>query len=1298
MGNPLPSSGRGLVWPAPRTGSLVALLLSVGIVVGCDTAARPRGSVSGSAAIDPQTAPQAAQGPIVLVHSIRTDTGLDCIVRNDSKQSVVLRQVTLHDGKVHPASYCSSSVAPPLGTTLIRFLDVSPDENSRLIFEWSVGQAPFRSASHVLGTMIQGTGLVIGRLDRKTGHCLIGIDASRDPADDIPSVTIDQQPVIVESRSVVHVGEHVWRLIAGHWEAPDSVRNSDVLLISVGDPRGVTRAAVVPPAAPGFYFQPTQYEAPLRVTQVMPGQTADAASILLYNESTSQKDDIEIHEIRVDDRVIRGLKLPARLVADRQRYREDERQFEIPGAWSGKHDHVLTIEFSSVAQSTADEPRATPLRQSIAVPLRPGCRLPIGTRDSAALEGSLCVWHGGLRPAPDLPWLVDEIAAAKAAAPDLPVYFRMIDGQLDESLRAAANFCDLIEVAPGNDVRRRGIDTCEYHLAHLDAARRLGRPFVSSVRCEQGFPATSDELVWKMMAALTRGACGLRVARAELDRPDSTLGQAIAALPRFLDQAIAIPTTPQTETPGISARAVALSPRLIAVFVLNEWGAWSTRSDSGPATVYDRYHVGVDLGFRPKWDDLRLSSANADLGPLEAEHGLRLRLPRLGLAEIVLLHDGELPRELQAAFSHRPVEQPAAPPALQLLRSPFIALGQVNTSSSTSVAIPVRNLSADPIVVDLKELDEGVSNRASTTCLPVTIAANSEARIVVNLRMPKLPTKSLTRLQLDVGNGAPAVAVVVDAECVDEVVSNPAAIDFGNYVQPKPISIRLTTRGDRLSIRSVEMSGASLKAQVHADELAVDLIPPDTAGPFAGTAVVVLEGTDGTLRRHDIPVRGVCLPTLQVSPSAVVIAGGMSTPVTRKLRVTAAPDSSLQVTATTSSDAISITSIVGVTKQESEIVLSISPDRIGSEQLLLHCDVDGAIAEVAVPVRVVGRPQQAHVVGDLKSIETLAADVQRVSKRFQNLQLPPDTPNWIVIHQLIMFSGGDPANRQFQEVVRRALVENPYPVGAFLFSRGRPLGRTTGSLFDRQHHPDQFLEYFAACGLPGGTSVRCEDQFVTIDELMKASQFQFSINQQLPWTAAAYAAYCREPSWKNKFAEVCSYEELCRQLLAKADKTCGGSHWYFAIAEVRNREGPSHSAAMKRIRAQADQMLHDEINKLKATRRKDGALRLPLDMQSDVRISNDIIPNVVNIHYSGHSLEWISRVLTPEELREPWIMDLVRYLVGAIESDFGTDDAILPFTTEDRGMTFGFLSHAIGGLQKWRLAVDPNAKERRRGQ
>jgi hypothetical protein len=218
-------------------------------------------------------------------------------------------------------------------------------------------------------------------------------------------------------------------------------------------------------------------------------------------------------------------------------------------------------------------------------------------------------------------------------------------------------------------------------------------------------------------------------------------------------------------------------------------------------------------------------------------------------------------------------------------------------------------------------------------------------------------------------------------------------------------------------------------------------------------------------------------------------------------------------------------------------------------------------------------------------------------------------------------------------------------------------------------HDDQWLGYFAQCGVPLDAKINVRGQEFTVNDLVTQAQWDVREGMEATWTLMAFSVYLPlDSKWTARDGSEWSIERLlemeCEQDLSGS--TCGGTHRMYGIAAALNRhleEGGSLNGVWK----VADEKIKKAIADAREYQQPDGGFSTNYFQRSST--SPDI---GLRINTTGHVLEFICLAATDQELRQPWVTRAVDYLCELFEQ------------TADVPVECGGLYHAVHGLMLYR--------------
>ena len=145
---------------------------------------------------------------------------------------------------------------------------------------------------------------------------------------------------------------------------------------------------------------------------------------------------------------------------------------------------------------------------------------------------------------------------------------------------------------------------------------------------------------------------------------------------------------------------------------------------------------------------------------------------------------------------------------------------------------------------------------------------------------------------------------------------------------------------------------------------------------------------------------------------------------------------------------------------------------------------------------------------------------------------------------------------------------------------------------------------------------------------------------------------------------------IAQQTLATS--ACGGTHRLIGLAmALRQRE--SENAIMDSVWREANAHVRQSALRARQYQNEDGSFSTNYFQRPGISVDNAQV-----LATTGHTLEFLALALSPQELREPWVLRAVERLCDVLEA------------TQDLPLECGALYHAVHGLVIYRQkALEP---------
>lgn len=233
-----------------------------------------------------------------------------------------------------------------------------------------------------------------------------------------------------------------------------------------------------------------------------------------------------------------------------------------------------------------------------------------------------------------------------------------------------------------------------------------------------------------------------------------------------------------------------------------------------------------------------------------------------------------------------------------------------------------------------------------------------------------------------------------------------------------------------------------------------------------------------------------------------------------------------------------------------------------------------------------------------------------------------------------------------------------------------------------QGHPDQWIGYLSQCGVKPEDKIVVQGNEYKFSDMVEQAKWDIKPGMEASWTLMALSTW--EPlnvEWESSEGEKWNLERVAAMEAVPIDEvsgensSCGGTHRLSGLTIALNRY-------MKETGTPPEKLTGGWKKVYDLLYGKDGCVaRARAYQQPDGSFSTNFFtrpgssPEIDStLHSTGHTLEWLTVALTPEQLKEPWITAAVLRLCDLLEEN------------AERDLDCGGLYHAARGLKLYREA------------
>ena len=232
-----------------------------------------------------------------------------------------------------------------------------------------------------------------------------------------------------------------------------------------------------------------------------------------------------------------------------------------------------------------------------------------------------------------------------------------------------------------------------------------------------------------------------------------------------------------------------------------------------------------------------------------------------------------------------------------------------------------------------------------------------------------------------------------------------------------------------------------------------------------------------------------------------------------------------------------------------------------------------------------------------------------------------------------------------------------------------------------QGHPDQWVGILSQGGEDGIHGLKLDEPLVvdgktyTIEDLLKQGEWDVFPGMESPWLIWAMTAYRPlDYKWTSKDGEEWTFERLVGMdaglPVVGELASCGGTHRLYGLTIATNRYMKETGTPPDKLTGgwkKAYEVVQDCVRKTQDFQQPDGNFSTLFFLRPAKS------PDVeTTLFADGHTLEWLDKALTDQQIQQPWMTAAVNRLSQLLEDN------------SDRPLDCGALYHAMRGLRLYR--------------
>ena len=329
----------------------------------------------------------------------------------------------------------------------------------------------------------------------------------------------------------------------------------------------------------------------------------------------------------------------------------------------------------------------------------------------------------------------------------------------------------------------------------------------------------------------------------------------------------------------------------------------------------------------------------------------------------------------------------------------------------------------------------------------------------------------------------------------------------------------------------------------------------------------------------------------------------------------------------------------------------------------------------------IGKEQNATIA----SIEHCEGQVDLAMARIRQSSVSMAYTNWINSQRLLL--GG--ARSKDIEVKSKSLLKaffrdivpsDELHVSPFQLRDGYLYARFSKGTFQEEEIDHEYLSCLALSEAPITFSFSENSKVYSIFDLLMGAKREATFMTTDPCLIIALSHYVAPTEkWINKFGESISLSGMAKALLLD-NSICETSYGRMSMACLYQAFKESRDAEGKAVVRLASERLRQDMAELRSTQDPEGSF---------VKASYPSVllaQESVRFQITGRELEWITYAVSPDQLRQDWIVKAVDFVAGEIAGRIAlVSDATFP-TSEER-MAYGDICHAMSAIFRWKQGI-----------